>query len=109
MSDFHERLAHLADIISTLPGGEESARILMRLASDLDAYLEANIGARYDRLSGLLQKWNEFTVAVADDAHRYRREQLVMERRKFARIVAADPRWQGGYAGALALLGEEDK
>lgn len=28
------------------------------------------------------------------------------ERRRFARLIAGDPRWLGGYAGALALLRE---
>jgi hypothetical protein len=106
MPNFNERLAEIADMVRGLPQGKGAALALMQLASDIDTYLEEQRGARYDRWPELLQKWNEFTVMVADDAHRYRKEQLVIERRKLARAIAADPRWTGGYVDALALLTE---
>src|SRR5262245_43963632 len=107
-NDFHERLARAADAVRALPDGEETARALMRLAADLDAYLDDQLAGRYEQGIELLHKFNDFVGENKAAAHRYGVEQLATERRKLARIVAADPRWQGGYADALALLTRDE-
>lgn len=106
MTNFNERLARLADAVRALPDGEETARALMRLAGDMDAYLDRQRGARYDHGIELFQKWNEFMNTALEDRRLYCEGRLSVVQRNLARAVASDPRWQGGYADALALLTE---
>lgn len=109
MTAFNTRLAQLADQVRALGGGDELARALIKLAGDMDAYLEERQGVRYDQGMELFQKWNAFMNESLEDTRRYHEGRMEIERRKLARAVAADPRWQGGYADALALLGAESE
>ena len=106
MTTFHERLARLSDQVRALDGGEKLALDLMRLAGDIDAYLDGQRIARHGKLSDAFVKWHEFLNASVDEAHAYGDQQIAIERRKIARSMAADPRWQGGYADALKLVEE---
>lgn len=107
MSTFNERLARLADQVRELDGGIKLAMELMRLAGDIDGYLEQQSAYRQSKLGDAFTKWNEFLNTSIEEAYHYGKQQLVTERRKMARAVAADPRWQGGYADALALFEKE--
>lgn len=110
MSNFNEHLARLADAVRVLPDGDSIARGLMVLASEIDNHIAAQMRRPYRDGMDVFQKWNAFMIETLDDTKRYYDEQLIIERRQLARLVASDPRWQGGYADALALLeeGEED-
>lgn len=107
MSRFNERLALMADAARALPDGEEVARGLMRLAADVDDYLEQQTAQRYRNGADLFQKWNDFLNQAVVDRDQYHQQQLVNVRRTCARVVATDPRWHGGYANALSLLEKE--
>jgi len=107
MPNFNERLAQLADTVRALPEGREAALALMRLASDMDAYLDRERGTRYDHGIELFQKWSEFMNTALEDRRLYYEGRLSVVQRNLARAVASDPRWTGGYADALELLGEE--
>jgi hypothetical protein len=107
MPDFHKRLAQLSDTVRALQGGEQAARALLQLVADMDAYLEAESNARYMQGMEQFQKWSEFVNASVQEARRFYEQRLPIKRRKLAQAVAGDPRWQGGYADALNLLGEE--
>lgn len=104
MSSFNERLARLADQVRELDGGIKLAMELMRLAADVDSHLEQQSAYRHNKLGDAFTKWNEFLNASIEEAYRYGKQQIVIERRNMARAVASDPRWQGGYGDALKLF-----
>jgi len=107
MSNFNERLARLADAARLLSDGQHISHELMILASDIDGELERQRADWYQKRMDLFTAWNDFLNSSVEDASRYGKGQLMFERRRMARIVAADPRWTGGYADALALLEEK--
>lgn len=104
---FEQRLAQLADAVRVLDGGQEIGRDLIRLATDMESYLEERRAARDRQAVDVLLKWNAFVNTSIEDAHRSCDARLDHERRRLAQRVAGDPRWQGGYADALALLEKE--
>jgi hypothetical protein len=104
MATFEQRLAYLADAVRALDGGDEIARGLLRLASDMESYLERHRTYRDRQAWDIFEKWNAFVNASIADAHRSCDARLDHERRRLAQRVAADPRWQGGYADTLKLL-----
>lgn len=107
--DFNTRLADLADQVRALNDGEEIARALLRLAADMDGYLAGQQDAYFAKRMGLFQKWNDFLNESVADTQRYHEGRDRTLRRQLARAVAADPRWQGGYADALKLLQEYEQ
>jgi len=107
MSTFNQRLARVSDQVRALNGGEDAARALIDLAADMDAYLATERNKRYEQSVGMLRTWNDFLNTSMEEAYKSGQQLLVIQRRQLAQIVAADPRWQGGYADALALLEEK--
>lgn len=109
MSRFDEHLARLADEVRALPNGDSIARGLMRLAGEVDNHIAEQMKRPYRDGMAVFEKWNAFMIESLDDTRRYHEEQKILERRRWARTIAADPRWRGGYADALALLESEKK
>jgi len=108
-ADFNTRLARMADAARAIQGGEEIARGLLRLAVDMDAYLEMQRAKRHEQGFALFQKWSDFLNESVQDTQRYYEQQMEVERRRIALSVAADPRWQGGYADALLLVERKEQ
>lgn len=110
MSDFNERLARLADQVRAIDGGSLLAMDLMQLAGAIDGYLEQQLSERNKKLNTAFTAWNAFLNGSLESAYDEADRKIAIERRRFARTVASDPRWQGGYADALKLLaGDEAK
>jgi hypothetical protein len=105
VSTFEERLAQLSDRVRPLDDG--LARELMALAGDIQDHLDRARAAHYEKATDLFQKWSEFLNATVEDRDRQHAVALAEQRRRLARRIAGDPRWQGGYAEALALLTKE--
>ena len=102
MTTFDQRLAELADRAQPLDA--DLARALIQLAADVDRHLEQHRAAHNTRATDLFSKWNDFQNESMLSAFRANEERMASERRRLARLIAGDPRWQGGYAAALALL-----
>lgn len=107
MRNFNDRLASAADAARALPDGDELARALLKLARDVDSYLAEQSERRRGKVAEAFVRWNEFYTSSVEEAYRDGDQQLAIERRKLARIIAADPRWTGGYADILTLIESE--